>query len=158
MSFARYASVKKYINVFIYKNFKCFYILIKQNNKRLIMNFIYWNSDTDIMIIPEGIIDLKKIAALDSRIKIIRHVDGNDIVSCGCYGTCPAVLSDIDYNHGTGWHMVECWYEKDKTTFPRKWRNTIEVEKGHELPTKIETLFKTYSNSLDPYLKECQAG
>ena len=109
------------------------------------MKTIYWNSDTDVMIMPAGLLDLKKIAALDPGIKTVHNTNGMDVVSCGSYGTCPAVLNDIDYDpKATDSHVVECWHEKDRSTFPSILKKTILIEKGYTLPRKVEILFRAY--------------
>ena len=109
------------------------------------MKTIYWNSDTDVMVMPAGLLDLKKIAALDPSIKTVHNINGMDVVSCGCYGTCAAALNDIDYDpKATDSHVVECWHEKDRSTFPSILKKTILIEKGYTLPVEVETLFRAY--------------
>lgn len=111
------------------------------------MKTIYWNSDTDVMVMPAGLLDLKKIAALDPKIKTIHDINGMDVVSCGYYGTCAAVLSDIDYDpKATDSHVVECWYEKDRTKIPYVLKSNILIEKGYTLPEEVETLIRTYQD------------
>lgn len=111
------------------------------------MKKIYWNSDTDVMVMPTGLLDLKKITALDPRIKTVSNDNGMDVVSCGYYGTCAAVLNDIDYNpKATDSHVVECWYKKDHTKIPSivLYDQPMVIEKGNILPKEIEEFFRKY--------------
>lgn len=109
------------------------------------MKTIYWNTDTDIMVMPTGLIDLQKVAELDPRIKTVSNDNGMDIVSCGCYGTGSAVLSDIDYDpKATDSYVKQCWHEKDKSRIPYVRKETIIVENDEELPKEVEELLRKY--------------
>lgn len=50
MSLARYASVKKYSNVFIYKKFKCFYIISMNRKYHITAKHGLLTSDITIVI------------------------------------------------------------------------------------------------------------
>lgn len=109
------------------------------------MKIIYWNTDTDVMVMPEGLLDLQKIAALDHRIKVFHGVNGMDIVSCSYYGTCSAVLYDIDYDpKATDSRVVQCWHERDRSKIPSIPLKPIHIEEGYTLPSEVEKLFRAY--------------
>lgn len=50
MSLTRYASVKKYLNVYIYKKFKCFYIISMKRKYHIIAKNGLLTSDITIVI------------------------------------------------------------------------------------------------------------
>lgn len=109
------------------------------------MKKIYWNTDTDVMVMPAGLLDLRKIAALDPRIKVYHDVDGMDTVDCGYYGTGSAVLTDIDYDPKvTDSCVVQCWFKKDRSKIPSVILRDepMIVEEGHTLPKEIEEFFR----------------
>lgn len=111
------------------------------------MKTIYWNTDTDVMVMPTGLVDLQKVAALDSRIKTISNENGMDIISCGWYGTGSVVLIDIDFSPiATNSCIKQCWHEKDKSKIPYIRKETILVENNEELPANVEALFRKYEN------------
>ncbi len=100
------------------------------------MKTIYWNSDTDVMVMPAGLLDLQKIAALDPKIITKHDINGMDVVSCRWYGTGPAVLTDINYDpKATDSHVVEVSYALKSANL---------IEEGYTLPEEVESLFRAY--------------
>lgn len=109
------------------------------------MKTIYWNSDTDVMVMPAGLLDLQKVAALDPRIITKHDINGMDVVSCRWYGTGSAVLTDINYDpKATDSHVVECWYEKDRSRVPYVLKSNMLIEEGYTIPQEVEALLRAY--------------
>lgn len=110
------------------------------------MKTIYWNTDTDVMVMPAGLLDLQKVAALDPKIITKHDINGMDVVSCRWYGTGSAVLTDINYDpKATDSHVVQCWHKRDRSKFPSVLlKGTIYIEEGYTLPEEVEALFRAY--------------